>query len=133
MSLADLLPALNVLLVGVWVGMYLFTTFVVSPAFQELFPDPQVRHAHRRTVGRHYARVNGPLTLALLATVLAVGLTRGFSAALGAQLAVLLLIGGLVALHVRRGEEAARPPAWITHLTLAASVVLCGLAVAAHP
>lgn len=52
-----LLSGLNVLLVGMWVGMYLFTTFVVSPAFTELFPDYATRTGHRRAAGRHYARV----------------------------------------------------------------------------
>ncbi|GBF06463.1 hypothetical protein DAERI_090049 [Deinococcus aerius] len=129
--LVPLLAALNVLLVGVWVGMYLFTTSVVSPAFTELFPDAATRTANRRLVGRYYARVNGPLTLLLLATVLALGVTRGFGGALLAEFALLLLIGGLVALHVRRGQAQARPPAWITNLTLAASALLCAFAVVA--
>ncbi|WP_216318248.1 DUF4149 domain-containing protein [Deinococcus aestuarii] len=128
------LAALNVLLVGVWVGMYLFTTFVVSPAFKELFPDETTRGAHRRVVGRHYARVNGPLTGLLLLVVLALGLTGGFTAPLLLELAVLVLIGALVTLHVRRaGRAGAAPAPWITHLTLTASVLLCGLAVLAHP
>ncbi|EYB67956.1 hypothetical protein DEIPH_ctg031orf0104 [Deinococcus phoenicis] len=125
------LTALNVLLVGAWVGMYVFTTFVVSPAFTELFPDEATRSAHRRTVGRYYARVNGPISLLLLLTVLAQGVTGGFSPALLAELGVLLLIGGLVSTHVRRAERV-RPPAWIAHTTLAASALLCGLALAAH-
>lgn len=125
------LAALNVLLVGMWVGMYLFTTFVVSPAFLELFPEEATRSAHRRAVGRHYARVNGPLTLALLLTVLALGLTRGFSLPLGLELAVLLLIGGLVSTHVRRGARV-RPPAWLAHVTLLASALLCALSVVVY-
>ncbi|MPY65450.1 hypothetical protein F8S09_01920 [Deinococcus sp. SDU3-2] len=126
-----LLSGLNILLVGMWVGMYLFTTFVVSPAFTELFPDHEARTGHRRAVGRHYARVNGLLTAALFAVVLALGLTSGFRAALWLELGLLVLIGGLVALHVRRGQAETRPPAWITNLTLAASVGLCGAAVLA--
>lgn len=129
--MTPLLAALNVLLVGVWVGMYLFTTFVMSPAFAELFSDHAARTANRRLVGRHYARVNGPLTALLLAVVLALGFTRGVSLALIAEVAVLLLIGGLVALHVRRGQAQGRPPAWITHSTLAASALLCACAVVA--
>lgn len=129
MTVPAALSALNVLLVGVWAGMYVFTTFVVSPAFVELFPDADTRTAHRRTVGRYYARVNGPLTGLLLVTVLGLGATRGFGVALLAELALLLLIGGLVALHVRRGRAQGRPPAWITNLTLAASALLCALSV----
>jgi len=132
MTLPDALSALNVLLVGVWVGMYLFTTFVVSPAFVELFPDVEVRTAHRRRVGQQYVRVNGPVTALLLATVLGLGFTAGFSASLLAEVGVLLLIAALVALHVRRGRAQVRPPAWITNLTLAASAGLCALAVVAQ-
>ncbi|WP_034384598.1 hypothetical protein [Deinococcus sp. YIM 77859] len=133
MTLLTVLSALNVLLVGIWVGMYLFTTLVVSPAFMELFPDAATRTAHRRTVGRYYARINGLQTGLLLITVLALGAARGFSAALLAELALLLLIGGLVALHVRRGQAQGRPPVWITNLTLAATALLCALSVAVHP
>ncbi|MEW6422679.1 MAG: hypothetical protein AB1511_13270 [Deinococcota bacterium] len=125
------LSALNVLLVGAWVGMYLFTTWVVSPAFAELFPDEATRNAHRRTVGRYYARVNGPLFLLLLLTVLLLGLGRGFGLALGLELAVLLLIGGLVSTHMRRGARV-RPPTWLTHVILGASALLCGLALVAR-
>ncbi|GAA5511651.1 hypothetical protein Dcar01_00363 [Deinococcus carri] len=128
-ALLPVLSGLNVLLVGVWVGMYLFTTSVLSPAFAELFPNEATRSAHRRTVGRYYARVNGPLSLLLLLTVLALGGLRGFSLALGTELAVLLLIGGLVSMHMRRGARV-RPPAWLTHVTLAASALLCVLSVA---
>ncbi|GAA5532856.1 hypothetical protein [Deinococcus aluminii] len=131
MTLLSVVSALNVLLVGAWVGMYLFTTFVVSPAFAELFPDEATRRAHRRTVGRYYARVNGPLSLLLLLTVLALGFIGGFRLALGLELAMLLLIAGLVAGHMRRGAQV-RPPGWLTHVTLGASALLCGLALAAH-
>lgn len=48
----SLLPHLNATLAGVWFGLYLFTTFVVSPAFQTLFPDAATRTAHRRVFGR---------------------------------------------------------------------------------
>lgn len=56
----SLLPHLNATLAGVWFGLYLFTTFVVSPAFRTLFPDATTRTAHRRVLGRRYARVNRP-------------------------------------------------------------------------
>ncbi|TDE87576.1 hypothetical protein [Deinococcus sp. S9] len=130
-ALWPVLSALNVLLVGMWMGMYLFTTFVVSPAFAELFPNEATRSAHRRTVGRYYARVNGPLSLGLLLTVLVLGFGRGFSLALGLELAVLLLIGGLVSTHMRRGARV-RPPAWLTHVTLGAGALLCVLSLAVY-
>lgn len=126
----SILAALNVLLVGVWVGMYLFTTFVVSPAFKEVFPDAAQRHASRRLVGRYYARVNGPLTAAMLVVVIGQGLTAGWNAALASEVALLVLIGGLVTMHVRRAREVA-PPAWIANATLTASMLLCAASVVA--
>lgn len=126
------LSGLNILLVGLWVGMYLFTTFVVSPAFTELFPDPEVRRAHRRLVGRHYARVNGPLTAVLGVVALTMIVLGGAAPVLWAELGLLVLIGAAVALHVRRASvPGAAVPGWITHLTLGASVLLCAAAVGA--
>lgn len=121
-----LLAALNILLVGLWAGMYLFTTFVVSPAFVQLFPDSTERSAHRRALGRVYARVNAPLTVLLLLTALTLGFWHGWTWALGAELALLLLIGGLVATHVRQGENPDHlPAAWLTNVTLGAVVGVC--------
>ena len=126
------LSSLNILLVGLWVGRDLFTTFVVSPAFTELFPDAEVRRSHRRLVGRHYARVNGPLTAMLGGVALVMLLTGGAAPVLWAELGLLALIGAMVALHVRRASAAgATVPGWITHLTLGASVLLCVAAVGA--
>lgn len=123
---------LNILLVGLWVGMYLFTTFVVSPAFTELFPDAEVRRAHRRVVGRHYARVNGPLTAVLAGVALVMILMGGAAPVLWAELLLLAIIGAAVALHVRRASVVgAVVPGWITSLTLGASVLLCAAAVGA--
>lgn len=126
------LSGLNILLVGLWVGMYLFTTFVVSPAFAELFPDAEVRRSHRRLVGRHYARVNGPLTAVLGVVALIMIFTGGAAPLLWAELLLLALIGGTVALHVRRASVAgAAVPGWMTNVTLGASVLLCVAAVGA--
>lgn len=131
------LSGLNILLVGLWVGMYLFTTFVVSPAFTELFPDAEVRRSHRRLVGRHYARVNGPLTAVLGAVILTMIFMGGAAPALWiellwAELLLLALIGAAVALHVRRASVVgAVVPGWIIHLTLGASLLLCLAAVGA--
>lgn len=126
-----MLSALNILLVGVWVGMYLFTTYVVSPAFKEFYPDPAERQSRRRAVGRYYARLNGPLSGVILLVVAAQGFVSGWTWALGAELALLLLIGALVAGHVRQGQRGVLPPAWLTHVTLASSVLLCGAALGA--
>ncbi|OLV16437.1 hypothetical protein BOO71_0011767 [Deinococcus marmoris] len=127
-----MLSGINILLVGLWVGMYLFTTFVVSPAFTELFPDAEVRRSHRRLVGRHYARVNGPLTAVLGGVALIMIFTGGAAPVLWAELLLLALIGGTVALHVRRASVAgATVPGWITNVTLGASVLLCVAAVGA--
>ncbi|CAM4380834.1 DUF4149 domain-containing protein [Deinococcus marmoris] len=132
MTALALLSGLNILLVGLWVGMYLFTTFVVSPAFTELFPDAEVRRSHRRLVGRHYARVNGPLTAVLGGVALVMIFTGGAAPVLWAELLLLALIGGTVALHVRRASVAgATVPGWITNVTLGASVLLCVAAVGA--
>ena len=125
----EVLAAVNILLVGVWVGMYLFTTYVVSPAFKQLFPDAAERSAHRRVVGRIYARVNGPLTALMLAVAVALGLWQGWSLALVAELVLLVLIGGLVAAHVRQADGGALPPAWLTNVTLGAVMLLSGAAV----
>ncbi|CAM3397971.1 DUF4149 domain-containing protein [Deinococcus saxicola] len=134
----SLLSGLNILLVGLWVGMYLFTTFVISPAFTELFPDAEVRCSHRRLVGRHYARVNGPLTAVLGVVALVMIFTGGAAPGLRsevllwAELLLLVLIGGTVALYVRRASVAgAAVPGWITNMTLGASVLLCVAAVGA--
>lgn len=132
MTTLSVLSGLNILLVGLWVGMYLFTTFVVSPAFTELFPDAEVRRSHRRLVGRHYARVNGPLTAVLGGVALVMIFTGGAAPVLWAELLLLALIGGTVALHVRRASVAgATVPGWITNVTLGASVLLCVAAVGA--
>ncbi|MDV6374715.1 hypothetical protein [Deinococcus arenicola] len=126
------LSGLNILLVGLWVGMYLFTTFVVSPAFAELFPDAEVRRSHRRLVGRHYARVNGPLTAVLGVVALILIFTCGAAPLLWEGLLLLALIGGTVALHARRASVAgAAVPGWMTNVTLGASVLLCVAAVGA--
>lgn len=120
------LAALNILLVGLWMGMYLFTTFVVSPAFVALFPIEAERHAHRRTLGRYYARVNGPLSAALLLVALW-QLLHGFNLWLALEIACLLLVGVMVASHVRRAEGSEQaPPRLLTNLTLLLSVLLCG-------
>lgn len=126
----QLLGALNILLVGLWVGMYLFTTFVVSPAFVALFPDGAERSAHRRTLGRYYARANGPLSAAVLLVALAQGWMLGWTWWLGLELLALLLIAALVAGHIRRAETQL-PPAWLTQATLLLSLSLCVLAVGA--
>lgn len=126
------LSGLNILLVGLWVGMSLFTTFVVSPAFAELFPDAGVRRSHRHLLGRHYARVNGPLTAVLGGVALVMLLTGGAAPVLWGELILLALIGALVALHVRRASVAgAAIPGWITNVTLGASLLLCVAAVGA--
>ncbi|WP_261663592.1 DUF4149 domain-containing protein [Deinococcus sp. Marseille-Q6407] len=124
-----LLTALNVLLAGVWAGMYLFTTLVVSPAFVQLFPDAAERAAYRRVVGRIYARVNGFVTALLVLAVLALGVRHGWTWALRAELLLLAVIGALTGWHVWQsgGERTQdRPPTpWLTQLTLLAVLLLC--------
>ncbi|GGO29981.1 hypothetical protein [Deinococcus humi] len=123
------LPHLNATLAGVWFGMYLFTTFVVSPAFHTLFPDAGTRRAHRLVLGRQYARVNGLVTLALLVTLTALSVAQAPSAALLAQWLMLVLLCALIALHVRFATRQSFPPRWITHATLLAGLGLCAAAV----
>ena len=136
-TLLSWLTSLNILLVGLWVGMYLFTTFVVSPAFTELFPDAEVRRSHRRLVGQHYARVNGSLTAVLGVVALVLIFMGGAplmwpTLLLWAELLLLALIGGMVALHVQRASVTGTAvPGWITSVTLGASVLLCVVAVGA--
>lgn len=127
-----MLGALNLLLIGLWTGMYIFTTFVVSPAFVEFFPDAGLRAARRRSVGKRYARLSGPLALAALVVIVGQGLTAGLTAALSLELALLLLIQLLVGLHVVQAQAGKLGAArWLTNFVLAAGLLMCGAAVTA--
>lgn len=124
-----LLASLNILLAGIWAGMYLFTTFVVSPAFARLPWTPDERRAARSLVGRQYARVNAVLSLLLLASIAARGLVGGWHLALTAQALLWLLILALVAYHVRRGvRNPQQATGWITSVTLACTALMCAAA-----
>ncbi|AZI44549.1 hypothetical protein EHF33_16695 (plasmid) [Deinococcus psychrotolerans] len=126
----NVLEAVNILLVGLWMGMYLFTTFIVSPAFSDFFPDAQIRRARRTSVGKAYARVAGPLMLGLALIIFAQGWQGGFSAALLTEFGALLLMVSLVGWHVLQARSEQRPPPrWATHTALTAGLVLCGAAV----
>lgn len=94
-----ILHTAHVVLAGVWLGGVVFTTFVVSPAFEGMKWEEPERVLVRSTVGKQYAKVGGA-NLALL-TVFAIldGAFGGFGLSLYAEYALLAMVIGLVAAH----------------------------------
>ena len=89
----------HVVLAGVWLGGLVFTTFVVSPALKAMKWPEAERVAVRSAIGRHYVRVGSiNLGLLLLFAVLD-GVIGGFTPALYAEYALLLVLFCLVAAH----------------------------------
>jgi len=77
------LSVLEGLIAGVWLGGYLFTTFVVSPALKSLPLGDAERVRTRSTIGRRYGKLAGPLLLAWFAVLLLQGLEGWTLARLG--------------------------------------------------
>lgn len=89
----------HVVLAGVWLGGVVFTTAVVSPAFEAMKWSEAERVAARSVIGRRYALVGSAnLALLLLFAVLD-GIFGGLGSGLYAEYALLLVLFGLVALH----------------------------------
>lgn len=89
---------LNVLegpIAGTWLGSYLFTTFVVSPALKSLLFTDAERIRIRSTIGRRYGTLAGPLLLVWLVVIL----LQGFAVWTPARLALLALLAGAVGAH----------------------------------
>lgn len=57
------LNVLEGLIAGVWLGRYLFTTFVVSPTLEPLPLGDAERICTRSRIGRRYGTLAGPLLL----------------------------------------------------------------------
>ncbi len=142
----NLLNALEGLLAGVWLGGYLFTTFVVSPALKSLPLGHAERVRTRSAIGRRYGKLAAPLLLVWLLVLLLQGFGTWTLVRLGllALLTVAVgahgyLIGSRMQTLAERevmGEAAAsrdraalqRLSAHVTPVSLAASLLLAVLA-----
>jgi len=89
------LSVLEGLIAGVWLGGYLFTTFIVSPALKSLVLDEAERVRVRSSIGRRYGKLAGPLLLVWL-VVLAL---QGFSSWTLMRLGLLALLIVAVGVH----------------------------------
>ena len=78
-----------------WLGGYLFTTFVVSPALRSLPIHEAERVQTRSVVGRRYGRLAGPLLLVWLVVLLFQALTVWTLL----RLALLLILAAAVGVH----------------------------------
>lgn len=89
------LHVLEGLIAGVWLGAYLFTTFVVSPALKSLPFTAAERIRTRSTIGRRYGKLAGPLLLIWLVVLL----LQNTSAWTLARLALLVVLAVAVGVH----------------------------------
>lgn len=89
------LNTLEGLLAGVWLGAYLFTTFIVSPALKSLPVTEAERIRVRSTLGRRYGKLAGPLLLVWLVVLL----LQGFSTWTLVRLTLLLVLTVTVGAH----------------------------------
>lgn len=87
--------ALETGLAALWLGSYLFTNLVLSPALEKAVADGASRTAIRSVVGRRYGALAAPVLIAWLVAILAQPLDGGTVAR--AALLVLLLVA--VGLH----------------------------------
>lgn len=90
---------LHVLLAGAWLGGVIFTTLVVSPAFQGMKWGEPERVAARSVVGRQYAKVGTANLVLLLVFAVLDGLTRGFGAVFYVEYVLLVVLFVLVGMH----------------------------------
>lgn len=89
------LGGLETLIAGVWLGGYLFTTFIVSPALKSLMLGEAERVRVRSSIGRRYGKLAGPLLLAWLLALL----LQGFSSWTLVRLGLLTLLIVAVGVH----------------------------------
>lgn len=90
---------IHLLAAGIWLGGLVFTTVVVSPAFKAMSWSPAERMAVRSAVGRQYAKVTHVnLAILLIAAVVDVAL-RGWGAAQGVEIALVVVVFILAELH----------------------------------
>lgn len=90
-----MLSVLEGLIAGVWLGGYLFTSFVVSPALKSLPLSEAERVRTRSTIGRRYGKLAGPLLLVWLVVLL----LQGFTTWTFLRLALLALLIAAVGVH----------------------------------
>ena len=97
--MSALVHTLHIILAGVWLGGFVFTTAVVSPALKAMKWSESERVSVRSTIGKQYARV-GTINLVLL-LIFAVldGLLKGFGSVFYVEYALLVVVFGLVAVH----------------------------------
>lgn len=89
------LNVLERLIAGVWLGGYLFTTLVVSPALKSLPLGDAERIRTRSAIGRRYGKLAGPLLLVWLAVLL----SQGFETWTLVRLVLLIVLAVAVGLH----------------------------------
>ena len=97
--MSALVHTLHVLLVGVWLGSVVFTTFVVSPALKAMKWSEPERVAARSVIGRQFARVGAANLVLLLLFAVLDGFSRDFGPLLYVEYALLVLVFGLLAVH----------------------------------
>jgi uncharacterized membrane protein len=89
----------HVMLAGVWLGGLVFTTAVVSPAFEAMKWSEAERVEVRSAIGKQYSRV-GSVNLVLLALFAILdGAFGGFGLGLYLEYALLVVLFGLAAAH----------------------------------
>lgn len=142
-----LLAALEALLACTWLGGYLFTQFVVTPALASLDVSDAERVRLRSTIGRRYGRLAAPFFVVWLAVLLAHGAALGFPLASWLRLGVVAVLALVTSLHgvvlgrrlqalaereaggggasvARTRERLQRRSAQVTPVSLAVSLVL---------
>lgn len=97
MNIANMnfLMVLEGLIAGLWLGSYLFTHLVVSPALKSLPLSDAERISIRSVVGRRYGRLAGPLLLVWLLVLL----LQGFETLTLVRLGLLILLTVAVGVH----------------------------------
>lgn len=89
------LNVLEGLIAGVWLGAYLFTTFVISPALKSLPLSDSERIRTRSTIGRRYGKLAGPVLFIWLVVLF----LQGFEAWTLTRLALLVVLAVTVGVH----------------------------------
>lgn len=90
-----MLTSLEILLAGIWVGSYLFTTLIVSPGLASLPLEPARRVTIRSAIGRLYGRY----AVLLLIVWLVLLLLQGLNGWVLARFVLLLALTGMIGLH----------------------------------
>jgi uncharacterized membrane protein len=90
---------LHTVAAGCWLGGIVFTSTVVSPALQALYPIEAERVGVRSAIGRHYAPVAGVNLAALLLLAPLDGRRLGFGRRFAAEALLLVGLCGVAASH----------------------------------